>query len=485
MFKIKLKTVKKIFLFLVFYVGSQSLWAQVNFNRFRDVPSFSSFNIEDGYDQAVGLGNTHRLYIGLSYNDLYNPYIIVDAEKGTRLFEVIRSFRRAQLALGVQVTKRLGVSLSLAMDQVESLDYNLTSVLDETDAGQFRAPKNLLGDVQASLRYRLSPWSQTWNWTLFLRYDFATGDPLYFNTDDGLSIEGGLALSKRFGHKDLWRIYSNVSYKYAPNSEVTINPLYTTIDNRQRINWGLGVSREFWSFITPHVEVASYFAFPISSDQNPIEISAGASLKLTLALSLYGGYGLEAFGGERYSIDRRFYVGLKSLLFKRDKPLFVKAIEVAQSEKMRNLASMSSFQIEPDTQEAGSQKTGHDQAALNASQLLLEKFKVFFATGKSVLDAKAQLSLRRMAGHLIKHGSNIKLLRIDGHADSQGSDEANQTLSEARALAVREFLVQHGVKPEVLITSAYGERKPAVKEQDSTDRRQNRRVLFYVESIEL
>ena len=54
---------------------------------------------------------------------------------------------------------------------------------------------------------------------------------------------------------------------------------------------------------------------------------------------------------------------------------------------------------------------------------------------------------------------DVKNFEIDGHTDSDGSDEYNQVLSEKRANSVKNFLVSQGVTAEIT-TKGYGESKP-------------------------
>lgn len=65
---------------------------------------------------------------------------------------------------------------------------------------------------------------------------------------------------------------------------------------------------------------------------------------------------------------------------------------------------------------------------------------------------------------------------IEGHTDSIGSYEFNQTLSEARAQAVKTFLVENGIDSSRLTAVGYGERRPIATNMYKPGRAQNRRV---------
>jgi OOP family OmpA-OmpF porin len=65
---------------------------------------------------------------------------------------------------------------------------------------------------------------------------------------------------------------------------------------------------------------------------------------------------------------------------------------------------------------------------------------------------------------------------IDGHTDSVGTDAYNQSLSQRRAQAVRDYLVQAGVPASSLESRGFGEAKPAYSNETADGRSSNRRV---------
>ena len=65
---------------------------------------------------------------------------------------------------------------------------------------------------------------------------------------------------------------------------------------------------------------------------------------------------------------------------------------------------------------------------------------------------------------------------IEGHTDSSGSEELNQTLSEKRASSVYTYLVQQGVMASRFSTVGYGETQPIANNETPAGRQQNRRV---------
>src|SRR5688500_4301345 len=88
----------------------------------------------------------------------------------------------------------------------------------------------------------------------------------------------------------------------------------------------------------------------------------------------------------------------------------------------------------------------------------------------STLDAIGQALVEEMPDAIIN---------IEGHTDSDGSDEYNQTLSEQRAWSVKSYLVQKfGLDPNRLIIVGYGERAPITSNSSDAGKARNRRVEF-------
>jgi outer membrane protein OmpA-like peptidoglycan-associated protein len=77
------------------------------------------------------------------------------------------------------------------------------------------------------------------------------------------------------------------------------------------------------------------------------------------------------------------------------------------------------------------------------------------------------------------------MIEVAGHTDSTGSESYNQMLSQQRAQAVSNILMQNGVQPVRIDTVGYGESRPIASNATPEGRQQNRRVeltlLPYVE----
>ena len=103
---------------------------------------------------------------------------------------------------------------------------------------------------------------------------------------------------------------------------------------------------------------------------------------------------------------------------------------------------------------------------------------VFFATGSYKLMPKSYSSLNAVAD-LLKADESL-MIDIEGHTDSQGSDESNQVLSDNRAGAVKQYLVSKGIAESRLKSAGYGEAKPVADNNTAAGRAKNRRTEMIV-----
>ena len=99
---------------------------------------------------------------------------------------------------------------------------------------------------------------------------------------------------------------------------------------------------------------------------------------------------------------------------------------------------------------------------------------ILFDTGKSSIKPQSEKVLADIVA-ILKEYPNAKFT-VEGHTDSVGSEKTNQSLSEARALSVKEYLVANGVDEFRLSSKGYGESKPIDSNKTAAGRANNRRV---------
>ncbi|HDL07280.1 MAG TPA: OmpA family protein, partial [Desulfobacteraceae bacterium] len=118
------------------------------------------------------------------------------------------------------------------------------------------------------------------------------------------------------------------------------------------------------------------------------------------------------------------------------------------------------------TEAASIRRTGDILTATFRSEVLFD-FDSF------ILKPGAHFELGRVADVLIKYP--LTNIRIEGHTDSTGSEQYNQILSEKRAGAVKNELVQRGVSASRIQTIGFGESQPI-----SSSNAMNRRVNIVI-----
>ena len=103
---------------------------------------------------------------------------------------------------------------------------------------------------------------------------------------------------------------------------------------------------------------------------------------------------------------------------------------------------------------------------------------VHFAPGKSEIPTDEMVNIAKVADYMKQHAGAFVML--DGHADPRGTNAYNAALSQRRADAVRDALVQAGVPAERITTVASGEGSPVCTEQTEACLQARRRVEVYV-----
>ena len=106
-----------------------------------------------------------------------------------------------------------------------------------------------------------------------------------------------------------------------------------------------------------------------------------------------------------------------------------------------------------------------------------------FEFNKSTLTPSAKTLLDKDV-QVLKENPKMKV-RMAGYTSAQGTEERNQELSEGRANAVRNYLIEKGIAPGRITIIGYGRTKPALYEVspgdiDTKEAKANMRVLFEV-----
>jgi len=106
---------------------------------------------------------------------------------------------------------------------------------------------------------------------------------------------------------------------------------------------------------------------------------------------------------------------------------------------------------------------------------------VQFETGSAQLKPESKYELNNLVNLLNDYSSMT--LELGGHTDNVGDADSNQSLSQARAEAVKSYVVNKGINADRLTAVGYGQNKPAEDNDTDEGRAANRRTEFKITTI--
>ncbi len=107
---------------------------------------------------------------------------------------------------------------------------------------------------------------------------------------------------------------------------------------------------------------------------------------------------------------------------------------------------------------------------------------VLFDYNSAALRPESHQPLNDLANNFKRYPEEI--IDVEGHTDGVGSDESNQTLSERRAFAVKDYLVDQGVAANRINAVGYGKTRPKASNDNPEGRQMNRRVEIHIRSTQ-
>ena len=112
--------------------------------------------------------------------------------------------------------------------------------------------------------------------------------------------------------------------------------------------------------------------------------------------------------------------------------------------------------------------------AEDGSIIVTLKNEILFDTDSAVLSYEAGNTLMDLNKVLKKYPANI--IVVEGYTDSTGTAAYNKTLSEKRAKAVYDFILNNGLKTSSISYVGYGVQNPVASNATAEGRAKNRRV---------
>ncbi len=184
-------------------------------------------------------------------------------------------------------------------------------------------------------------------------------------------------------------------------------------------------------------------------------------------------------GGQVEDIRYQSWVATTNAQIANEKILEAQAKdEIAQAEAERQQVVLESRNREAEAARQRAQSLEQELKDLKMQKtergLVLTLGDVLFDTGKASLKPGAYGTVDRLATALKQDPS--RRVMIEGHTDSVGEDDFNQSLSENRAMSVQAALMERGVSSSQISAVGKGEGFPMASNDNAAGRQQNRRV---------
>lgn len=318
----------------------------------------------------------------------------------------------------------------------------------------------------------------------------------YLLTDGGRGTDDGLGVEAAYGwrwHDPLW---------------LEVRGTSATLDRGDRMGtdfyqYGLGADLQYAfgnrDALTPYLLAGAGASYndvvPSSNDGWDYFVNAGAGLTRNL-------FGFENLrwrleGRAIYDnfmdgmVDYRISAGLEFALRRPREPEVREVIREVVREVVREVPVVKEVQVaaapgNPDldgdgiVNEADKCPDTPRGAKVDATGCVIEQTLTMRDVTFETNSAKLTLNGRRILDTVVaflKSEPTVNAV-VEGHTDSRGSDAYNQKLSQARAAAVRDYLVEHGIPASRLESAGFGESRPVASNDTDNGREMNRRVEF-------
>jgi outer membrane protein OmpA-like peptidoglycan-associated protein len=123
--------------------------------------------------------------------------------------------------------------------------------------------------------------------------------------------------------------------------------------------------------------------------------------------------------------------------------------------------------------------TAEEQEYCNRLNIDELKAAIYFETSVTSAQPNSLRSLDKIVDAMRKCA--LLEIQIAGHADADGPENTNQSISEKRAQAVLKYITGQGISDKRLKYNAYGEQYPVAPNDNATNKQQNRRAEIKVQ----
>jgi OOP family OmpA-OmpF porin len=245
--------------------------------------------------------------------------------------------------------------------------------------------------------------------------------------------------------------------------------------NRQALEHAAKVSAEVYNEEKPEYWLR-YFHPVLEKDKQGLEVSLGGSYVNNLADNLLL-FGLVPGSSDLLAATYSKFGDIDVQQYPKLIPSYPPIDEARDTSYIKALSG-SAPQAAAASVEA--QKPKYDAAAGTASNAAVvgrRSWNISFDSGRATFTPEAEATLNELSRDLLVAGGT--LIQVHGHTDSQGSADANQRLSEERAFAVKQWLMEKSsvnFPSERISVHAHGATNPVAPNSSAEGRAKNRRV---------
>ncbi len=104
----------------------------------------------------------------------------------------------------------------------------------------------------------------------------------------------------------------------------------------------------------------------------------------------------------------------------------------------------------------------------------------YFSSGSAEITERSEQSLATLAAWILRRGSGLREINIDGYSDRTGSRAARMAISRARARAIRDWLVSTGIPATRIFVHGRSDSVLLVDTPDGIAETDNRRAEVYI-----
>jgi outer membrane protein OmpA-like peptidoglycan-associated protein len=210
----------------------------------------------------------------------------------------------------------------------------------------------------------------------------------------------------------------------------------------------------------------TYYNGVVEKDMTGVDVSLGGSMAFNLndAANMFG---MGKDGIDRYKIVYTTFGDILSKMYPELMATYPAYNKVVDKSFMQSVISNH-----PELMEGQAIKVEYSKEITN--QISSKSYSIQFETGSATIKPESYDALDEILKSAVV-AENLKI-GVQGHTDNTGNADSNQELSEARAEAVKSYLISKGLATNRIESKGFGQTKPIADNSTTEGKAKNRRV---------